>query len=101
MTQISHDAGQLRKPDGVWQVNVAKRVFAAIDSYAWWQVIHWIRSKHHRITWKQLRRRFTAPNGRIAADGIVLTGASKIKIRRYRYRRHKIPAPWITQAVTP
>ena len=92
MTQISHDAGQLRKPDGVWQVNVAKRVFA-IDSYALWQVIHWVRSKHHRITWKQLRRRFTAPNGRIAADGIVLTGASKIKIRRYRYRRHKSRPP--------
>jgi hypothetical protein len=27
MTQISHDAGQLRKPDGVWQVTDAESVF--------------------------------------------------------------------------
>jgi RNA-directed DNA polymerase len=79
---------------------VAKRVFAAIDSYAWWQVTHWIRSKHHRITWKELRQRYTAPNGRIAASGIVLSGASKIKITRYRYRGRKIPAPWTAQAQT-
>jgi hypothetical protein len=26
MTQISHDAGQLRKPDGVWQVTDAESV---------------------------------------------------------------------------
>jgi RNA-directed DNA polymerase len=80
---------------------VAKRVFATIDSYAWWQVTHWIRSKHARITWKELRRRFTAPSGRITADGITLTGASKVRIRRYRYRGHKIPAPWTAQAATP
>jgi RNA-directed DNA polymerase len=77
---------------------VAKRVFTTIDSYAWWQVTHWLRSKHQRLTWKELRQRFTAPNGRIAADGIILSGASKIKITRYRYRGHKIPAPWTVQA---
>jgi hypothetical protein len=26
MTQISHDAGQLRKPDGAWQVTDAESV---------------------------------------------------------------------------
>jgi RNA-directed DNA polymerase len=79
---------------------VAKRVFSAIDSCAWWQAVHWIRCKHHRLTWKELRRRFTAPNGRITADGITLTGASKIRITRYRFRGYKIPAPWTTQAAT-
>jgi hypothetical protein len=43
----------------------------------------------HRTQWQDRSRR------------LVLTGASKIKIRRYRYRDTKSRAPWITQAVTP
>lgn len=81
---------------------VAKRVFNTVDHYTWWRLAHWIRRKHKRITWTELRRRFTIPGTWIFAhDGAQYNGASSVAIKRYRYRGSKIPTPWTPKPVTP
>jgi RNA-directed DNA polymerase len=53
-------------------------VFQRLRHFTWWRVIRWIRKRHRRLNWKDLRRRFTTThrNDRwaiIAADGTMLT----------------------------
>jgi len=36
---------------------VSAATFGYLGHYAWWQVGRWLRRKHARITWKELRRR--------------------------------------------
>jgi len=35
----------------------SKRCFAYVSYYLWWRVMRWLRTKHPRLTWKQIRRR--------------------------------------------
>jgi len=78
---------------------VSKKIFGDVDSYAWWRVAGWIQRKHHRLTWKDLRRRFM--NGwKLTADGINFTGAEAVSVYRYRYRGYRIPTPWNASAST-
>jgi RNA-directed DNA polymerase len=61
-------------------------------------VIRWLRALH-RWKWKDVRRRFTTPDGRwkpIAVDGIELFNLEKVPVTRYRYRGNTIPTPWET-----
>jgi RNA-directed DNA polymerase len=59
----------------------------------------WIRRKHRKITWKELRRRFCA-GGWWPTDGqVFLFDPGKMRIIRYRYRGTRIPTPW-TQTAT-
>ncbi len=77
---------------------VAKDTFHALDNFTWWRVVRMLRTRH-RWSWKEFRRRHTAPNGRwlpIAAGKIELTRISAIPVTRYRYRGSKIPTPWVT-----
>jgi RNA-directed DNA polymerase len=73
---------------------VAKRLFGHLDSHAWRRIVTWIRRKHNRISWKELRRRFCDRGWRIAHNGVVFTGASSVAVTRYRYRGHNIHTPW-------
>ena len=41
-----------------------------------------------------LRRRFCDQQWRFACNGVVLTGASSVAVKRYRYRGSNIPTPW-------
>jgi RNA-directed DNA polymerase len=77
----------------------AKRRFSEIDYYAWWRVVRWLRRKHHRLSWKSLRRRFME-GWKLVADGIMFTGAASVSVTRYRYRGSKIPNPWVANAAT-
>jgi hypothetical protein len=57
--------------------------------------------KHHPISWREVRHRFTQ-GGRYAHNGVTFYGAASVKIERYRYRGSKIPNPWtITDPITP
>jgi RNA-directed DNA polymerase len=59
--------------------------------------MRWIRRKYegrHRLTMKELRRRFCDTGWRFAHKGVVFTGASSVAVTRYRYRGSKIPTPW-------
>lgn len=78
---------------------VAKHVFTTIDTIVWWRVVNRLRERHH-WSWKDVRRRFTTPNGRwlpITAGEIELRKISKIPVTRYRYRGSKIPNPWVPE----
>jgi RNA-directed DNA polymerase len=73
----------------------SSRHFQQIDYHAWKRIGDWIRRKHHPISWREVRRRFTH-GGRYAHNGVTFSGASSVKIERYRYRGSKIPNPWTT-----
>ena len=82
---------------------VSKAVFNAIDSYAWEKIAKWIRRKHNRVGWPELRRRFCDKGWRFASEGVIFTGASSVAVNRYRYRGSNIATPWTpkpTAAVT-
>jgi len=77
---------------------VSKRIFNAIDSYAWERITSWLHKKH-RIGWPELRRRFCLPGTwRLAHDGRRFRGASTVTVTRYRYRGYRIPTPWTPSA---
>ena len=46
------------------------------------------------LSTKQMRRRFCDAGWRFACNGVVFTGASSVKVTRYRYRGGNIPTPW-------
>ncbi len=73
---------------------VAKDLFGHLDSQTWSRIVTWIRRKHNRISWKELRRRFCDRGWRIAHNGVGFTGASSVSVTRYRYRGHDIRTPW-------
>ena len=75
-----------------------KRTLSSLSHFVWWRVIRWLRALH-RWKWKDVRRRFTTPDGRwkpIAVDGIELFNLEKVPVTRYRYRGNTIPTPWET-----
>jgi len=52
-------------------------------------------TKHSRLSWRELRRRFCRPGSwKLICDGVESTGASSVKVIRYRYRGSNIPTPW-------
>jgi RNA-directed DNA polymerase len=77
---------------------VSSTTFQYLRGFAWRQVIGWLRRKHRRITWKELRRRY-CPDGWWPADGPVgLFNPGAVRTTRYRYRGAAIPSPWPTTA---
>jgi RNA-directed DNA polymerase len=73
-----------------------KRTLSRLFHFVWWRVIRWLRALH-RWRWKDVRRRFTTPDGRwkpIEADGITLFNPATVPVTRYRYRGNTIPNPW-------
>ncbi len=80
---------------------VSKRIFNAIDSYTWERITSWLRKKHRKIGWPELRRRYCLPGTwRLAHNGKRFTGAASITVTRYRYRGYNIPTPWTRAAAT-
>jgi len=75
---------------------VAKHTFHALAHFVWWRVVRWLRTLH-RWKWKDVRRRFTTPDGRwkpITVDGIELFNLETVPVTRYRWRGNTIPNPW-------
>jgi RNA-directed DNA polymerase len=76
---------------------VSKATFSAVDHHAWHRLMRWIRAKYKGktgLTMKQMRRRFCGTGWRFAHNGVIFTGASSVKVTRYRYRGSNIPTPW-------
>ena len=42
---------------------MSARTFCYLSSYLWGRVVAWLRRKHRRITWKELRRRYCDHDG--------------------------------------
>jgi RNA-directed DNA polymerase len=71
----------------------SKRCFAYLSYYLWWRVVRWLRKKHPRLTWKQIRRRYWGRDW-TGPEGARLAWPAEVPVTRYRYRGHRIPSPW-------
>jgi RNA-directed DNA polymerase len=67
--------------------------FGYLTHYSWWRVVLWLRHKHPRANWKQLRARYSPWSGP-SEDGLSLLRPETIGTTRYLYRGTKIPSPW-------
>jgi RNA-directed DNA polymerase len=84
-----------------FRYGVSKAVFSQVDYHAWRRTGTWIRRKHGRISWREVRHRFCDQGWRYAHNGVHFRGASSVAVTRYRYRGTRIPTPWTsTQPVT-
>lgn len=77
----------------------SKRCFSYLDHYLWWRVMRWLRKKHPRLTWKQIKRRYWGRSW-TSPDGTRLYWPGQVSVTRYRYRGHRIPTPWATPDTT-
>lgn len=71
--------------------------FGYLQAFTWRRVVCWLRHKHPKATWKQLRRRHL-PGWRPTDGETVLFDSSTVRIVRYRYRGERIPTPWTSAA---
>ncbi|MFF7889842.1 group II intron reverse transcriptase/maturase [Streptomyces sp. NPDC020794] len=83
-----------------FRYGVSKKTFSYLGWYAWRRMNLWIRRKHPRMTWKQMRRRYF-PADSIAEGGIVLYNPAKMKVERYRFRGAQISTPYNIDEVDP
>ncbi|MDQ3092027.1 MAG: reverse transcriptase domain-containing protein [Actinomycetota bacterium] len=71
----------------------SSRCFAYLSYYLWWRVIRWLRKKHPRLTWKQIKRKYWGRTW-TSPQGARLAWPAEVAVTRYRYRGHRIPSPW-------
>jgi RNA-directed DNA polymerase len=79
---------------GYFRAGVSSATFSYLSHYTWQTVWRWIRGKHRKSTWKQLRRRYCGGGWWPATEERVLIDLEKIGTTRYRYRGSVIPSPW-------
>jgi RNA-directed DNA polymerase len=79
---------------GYFRAGVSSATFSYLSHYTWQMVWRWIRRKHRKSTWKQLRHRYCGGGWWPATEGRVLIDLEKIGTTRYRYRGAVIPSPW-------
>ncbi|GAC1605108.1 MAG: group II intron reverse transcriptase/maturase [Acidimicrobiales bacterium] len=71
----------------------AAATFSYLRAIVWRRVVLWLRRKHPRGTWKELRRRYL--DGWWPAQGKDrLFDPASVAVTRYRYRGQQIPSPW-------
>ncbi|MGB6165522.1 MAG: group II intron reverse transcriptase/maturase [Pseudonocardiaceae bacterium] len=75
---------------------VSHAAFKYLSHYVWARVIGWLRRKHRRTTWKELRRRFCAAGWWPTGQERTLFNPATVRTTRYRYRGAVIPTPWPT-----
>src|SRR5258708_1035414 len=76
-----------------FQPGVSSATYAYLRGFTWRRVMGWLRRKHPRMTWKQLRRRY-CHGGWWPSDGeVALFNPPRMRTTRYRYRGAAIPAP--------
>jgi RNA-directed DNA polymerase len=78
-----------------FQSGVSRATLDYVSHRAWQRVIGWLRRKHRRSTWKDLRRRYCAGGWWPAGEKASLFDPAAVRIKRYRYRGDTgIPSPW-------
>jgi RNA-directed DNA polymerase len=88
----------LRGWTAYFRPGVSFAAFSYLRSYVWARVIAWIRRKHHRMNWKELRRRYCNGGWWPATAEVTLFNPTLAGTTRYRYRGTAIPSPWPTAA---
>ena len=87
----------LRGWTAYFRPGVSFATFQYLRAYTWQRVIAWIRRKHRRMNWKELRGRYCG-GGWWPADGkVTLFNPTQAGTTRYRYRGTAIPSPWPQQ----
>jgi len=77
---------------------MSARTFCYLSSYLWGRVIAWLRRKHRRITWKELRRRYCGGRWWPSGQELGMFNPAKVRTTRYKYRGViGIPPPWPTE----
>ena len=87
----------LRGWTSYFRPGVSSRTFDYLRSYVWRRVIGWLRRKHYRSNWKQLRQRYFPDGWWPEEDGVTLFNPGAVGTTRYRYRGAAIPTPWQSQ----
>jgi len=72
---------------------VSKATFNYLRAFVWRRVVAWLRHKHLRANWKQLRRH-SLPGWWPTEGEVTLFNPSAVTVSRYRYRGTNIPSPW-------
>jgi RNA-directed DNA polymerase len=68
--------------------------FGYLNHDTWWRVARWIRNRHARLSWKELRRKVFTDRYRIVADGIELFNPATVATVHDRWRGYHIPTTW-------
>jgi RNA-directed DNA polymerase len=76
--------------------SACSRCFKYLDHYLWWRIIRWLRKKHPRMTWRQIRRRYWGRNWK-SPGGTRPYWPGRVRVVRYRYRGTHITTPWTTK----
>jgi RNA-directed DNA polymerase len=88
----------LRGWTAYFRPGVSSVAFNYLRAFTWRQVFRWLRRKHPKRNWKDLRRRVTV-DGWWPADGdVTLFNPGAVRTTRYRYRGAQIPSPWPSTA---
>jgi len=75
--------------------------FGYLNHYTWWRVARWIRKRHARLSWQELRRKVFTDGYRIVADGIELFNPATVATVHDRWRGYHIPTPWSQPTSSP
>jgi RNA-directed DNA polymerase len=88
----------LRGSCAYFRPGVSSSTFQYLSKIAWYQVTKWIRRKHRRMTWKELRRRYCGGGWWPTTATGQLFDPGRVRVTRYRYRGTAIPTPWTAAA---
>jgi RNA-directed DNA polymerase len=73
---------------------VSSQTFQYLRAFTWKHVWSWIRRKHPKTNWKELRRRYCGGGWWPSDNGVTLFDPGKVRTVAYRYRGTVIPTPW-------
>ncbi len=73
---------------------VSNATFCYLRHFTWRRVVCWLRSKHPRANWNQLRRRYLLEGWWPTGGDTALFNPAAVAVTRYRYRGASIPTPW-------
>lgn len=73
---------------------VSFKTFQYLRAFLWKHVWSWIRRKHPKSNWKDLRRRYCGGGWWPSDNGVTLFNPGKVRTITYRYRGAAIPTPW-------
>jgi RNA-directed DNA polymerase len=76
---------------------MSARTFSYLRFYLWGRVIGWLRRKHRRTTWKELRRRYCGGRWWPSGHELKMFDPARVHTTRYPYRGVLgIRSPWAT-----
>jgi RNA-directed DNA polymerase len=74
---------------------MSARTFCYLSAYLWARVMAWLRRKHRRANWKELRRRYCGGRWWPLGQEHRMFNPAKVRTTRYLYRGViGIPSPW-------